>query len=213
MEDKSRGKPDDAKDEQNDAKIENKIRQQIRHLEKYSDDVNFWDLRNFNTIAKCVRVYDGDSIWLKIPMPKPWNCVRVNCRIWGIDTSEIRGGQPLNKILGYTARDFLINLIQDQYVNVIFIDSDKYGRQLVHLYSIKNNKFINNMMISEGHSIKYLGSGIRKNELDNQIAQKINNQDPSEMINYYQQNHETLEQPEYGDLYPLYTNTTTFSLN
>ena len=91
-------------------------------------------LRLAPTLAKCVRVYDGDTVWLAFE--HAGQVVRSSARLMGVDTPEVRTRCSVEKQAGLAARDDLRNMILDKLVRVRIDDKDvdKYGRMLVWLW-------------------------------------------------------------------------------
>lgn len=86
------------------------------------------------SIAKCVRVYDGDTVWLAF---EHGDCiVRNSARLVGVDTPEVRTRDAVEKKAGLAARDELRARIMDKIVRVRVHENatDKYGRMLVWLW-------------------------------------------------------------------------------
>lgn len=100
-------------------------------------------------VAKCVRVYDGDSVHLV--MRYKGELVKFACRLSGIDAAEMRGGDPI----ALRARDRLRELTLDKLVNVECHQFDKYGRLLVDIYV--NGDHVNRLMIDEQLARSYHG--------------------------------------------------------
>lgn len=95
------------------------------------DEVPYFSLKGFRTKAKVVKVYDGDSITLLFPYFNKY--YRFRCRIYGIDTPELRTKDLKEKRLAIEVRDYLRDLIFNQTIDVECFDFDKYGRVLVKL--------------------------------------------------------------------------------
>lgn len=91
-------------------------------------------LRLAPSVAKCVRVYDGDTVWLAFE--HAGDLVRCSARLIGVDTPEVRTRDAVEKRAGIGARDELRALILDKLVHVQTAStSDKYGRLLVTLWA------------------------------------------------------------------------------
>lgn len=110
--------------------------------------------------AKCVDVYDGDTIQLVFPLQD--ELFRWTCRLIGIDTPEIRTRNKKEKKFGYTVRDKLREQILNKVVTVKCDDFDKYGRLLVHIYLDIDTPSINEWLISNKFAFSYDG-GKKKN--------------------------------------------------
>ena len=122
--------------------------------------------------AKILDIYDADTITVCIFL-EGFNYVRINVRLYGIDTPELRGDE---KAEGIKARNYLIKLLtditidNDTYtrndirelinkdicmVDELFGDFDKYGRPLGTIY--KDGIDINQLLIKDGYAKEYFG--------------------------------------------------------
>lgn len=103
--------------------------------------------------AKVIKVYDGDTITVVFKHNDEYN--KWNCRIYGIDTPEIKSQNPEEKKAGIIARDFLKNLILEKIVTIECLDFDKYGRLLANIFY--NDKNIMKIMIENNYAKLYFG--------------------------------------------------------
>jgi micrococcal nuclease len=126
-------------------------------LNTFTSKTNKFSLKGYKTYAKCVSVYDGDTIHVVFKMPNHNECYKWVIRVNGVDTPELRTRNKYEKQLGYKARDFLSNLILDKIIILECLDFDKYGRLLGEIYSECNEKSISNQMIEQGHAKAYDG--------------------------------------------------------
>lgn len=110
-------------------------------------------LKDFETEAKVVSVYDGDSI--RIIFPLHGTLYKWNCRLNGIDTPEIRTRCEVEKEFGLKVRDILREKILRRVVNVQCHELDKYGRLLIDIFCDGSN--VNNWLIDEKYAFKYDG--------------------------------------------------------
>lgn len=107
--------------------------------------------------AKCVKVYDGDTITVVFDMFGEY--YRFNVRMDGYDSPEIKSKEKdpemkaLEKKWAREARDFLADMILNKIVILTCRDYDKYGRILgaVSLGDVD----INNTMLTRGYCRKY----------------------------------------------------------
>lgn len=83
--------------------------------------------------GKCVKCYDADSVHIVIQWMGTYT--RFKCRLYGIDTPELRSKHPLEKQVAKLARDYLRSLILDCIVFIKCHTFDKYGRLLVSIFS------------------------------------------------------------------------------
>jgi len=137
------------------------IKSRKKALTKIDDnnDVPFFSYKGEIDICKVSKVYDGDTIHIvRIIKKKPY---RFKCRLLGIDTAELRSSNEKEKEFAIKTRDFLANLIYNEYVFVEFDDFDKYGRLLCNVYidhkHLRNKLSINQMLINEGYAKAYDG--------------------------------------------------------
>lgn len=99
--------------------------------------------------CKVVKVYDGDSVTLAWPRAG-WEADRegpslaaarlcyANCRLFGIDTPELRGTTGEERARAEACRDAMRDLAMDQlfvFTTVGDTGLDKYGRPLVILHA------------------------------------------------------------------------------
>ena len=102
--------------------------------------------------AKCVSVYDGDTVRLDIMLGLDVVLSNVSCRLYGINTPELRGE---DKDAGIAARNRLRQLVLGEEL-VIQTHKDrrgKYGRYLATLWCLGIN--INKKLIAEGYAVPY----------------------------------------------------------
>ena len=111
--------------------------------------------------AEVISVYDGDTVRLDIDLGfKTW-MMNESCRLYGIDTPEIRGEE---RPQGLESRARLIELTLGRKVIInSFKDKrGKYGRWLVMLFSkdfegpYTFEYSINAQLVSEGFAKEYM---------------------------------------------------------
>ena len=102
--------------------------------------------------AKCVSVYDGDTVRLDIRLGLDVVLSNVSCRLYGINTPELRGD---DKAAGIAARNRLRQLVlgEDLVIQTHKDRRGKYGRYLATLWCMGIN--INKKLITEGHATEY----------------------------------------------------------
>lgn len=104
--------------------------------------------------AKIIDVYDGDTC--TIAMWVGLQKYSFKLRLFGIDTPELRTKNLEEKEAGLKARDYLISLILNKKVKIVFADKEeKFGRLLGTIYL--NGININEKMIKDGHGKEYFG--------------------------------------------------------
>ena len=124
-------------------------------LETQTSDVNYFSLDGYETEAKVVKVYDGDTIHIVFKYFDTF--FKWNCRIQHVDTPELRTKDLEEKKRGYECRDKLSALILDKVVSVKCSKFDKYGRLLVEITVPESGVKIHEYLISEGLANKYEG--------------------------------------------------------
>ena len=123
--------------------------------------------------SKILDIYDGDTLTITVKVDNEY--YRMNCRLNGLDTPELKSHDEEEKNAAKLARKHLIFLLSGQkielddkrdvvrklcatnniIVSVRCLDFDKYGRLLVELY--KDSICINEKMVSDGFAGNYDG--------------------------------------------------------
>ena len=120
-------------------------------------DVPFFSLDGYETHAKVVHVYDGDTVHVVFQMPHIYKIAKWRARLSGIDTPELRVAEQKQDAL--KAKEKLVDILK-QTDNIVYIKCgtfDKYGRLLIYMLPHKNSTTINQMMIDSGHAYIYDG--------------------------------------------------------
>lgn len=89
--------------------------------------------------AKVIKIIDGDSIVVSA------GTQNIEIRLWGIDTPEYR--QPFSK----AAKKVTKRLLQDQTVDLLVKDIDKYGR-VVAMVTMGNGQNVNGLLVKRGYA-------------------------------------------------------------
>ncbi len=89
--------------------------------------------------ARVVKIIDGDSIVVSA------GTQNIEIRLWGIDTPEYR--QPFSK----SAKKLTKRLLQDQTVDLLVKDIDKYGR-VVAMVNMANGENVNELLVKRGYA-------------------------------------------------------------
>ena len=132
-----------------------KYRKAKKQLEKLNHkEINTFSFNGVEKFGRVVKVYDGDTCTLLFRWKK--QNIKISCRLYGIDTPELRTKNKSEKKLAIEARDFLKILILEKIVFIEFFKNEKYGRPLVILY-LKDGKSVNSLMIEKGYAKKYFG--------------------------------------------------------
>lgn len=119
-----------------------------------------FNFKNHKVIAKCVKVYDGDTVHLCMFVNGMKTPKRFVCRLEGINTPELKSKNQAEKKDAIIARDYLKQQILDKIVFVKCGDFDKYGRLLVKIYKYNistriRGKLINDMLLENNMATVY----------------------------------------------------------
>ena len=108
--------------------------------------------------AKCVGVYDGDTVTLQVDLG--FNIGRLlKCRLYGIDTPELRGCERPD---GLVVRDYVKGLIyqKDVLIHTYRDKTGKYGRYLAEIFYLEEgtDKWINlnRLLVESGMAEPYM---------------------------------------------------------
>ena len=107
------------------------------------------------TYARCVKNYDADTVTLVLKQNSEF--IKINCRIVGIDSPEMRSKNAELKAHAYAGKQFLSELILNKIVFVEITNFDKYGRALINLYTCDTKENIKDMLIEKKFAIAYNG--------------------------------------------------------
>jgi endonuclease YncB( thermonuclease family) len=133
----------------------------------YKNTLDF-SIRDKRTWAKVVKAYDGDSCHIAFFIDD--KKFRISCRVYGIDTPEIRTDNLREKEYAYKARDRFSELTTNPAYNdgLIWVhihnnSDDKYGRYLTAFYTDDTEEFsIDKILISENLGYEYYGKTKRE---------------------------------------------------
>ncbi len=108
------------------------------------------------TGGQVIKVYDGDTITIASRLPfENSPMYRLQVRLNGIDSPEIKGKSEEEKTCAKRARDSLSSLILNKYVRLENIQTEKYGRILADVYLDKVH--INSWMVDCRYAVSYDG--------------------------------------------------------
>jgi len=146
--------------EQND--IINEI---YNKLNKINDpkDIEYFSFQNKSFIVKHCNIYDGDTFSAIFEFKG--EIIKYRCRCMGYDTPEMKPSKTKEnrdqeKELAVKAKERFEELINKHPTKLIKIDClefDKYGRILVNVWNMIDEKSVNEIMIEEGHGKAYNG--------------------------------------------------------
>ena len=145
----------------------------IKNLTQCTDKTQTFTIKGMK-IAKCTKVYDGDTIHMVMKLNETdAEMYRFTCRFSGINTPELKGTVEEHEP-AVNARDFLAEKILNKIIFVNCEGYDKYGRVLGTIYlpadnwmdeynvDISKATCINKMMIESGHAKEYFGFGAKE---------------------------------------------------
>jgi len=107
-------------------------------------------------VNEVVSVYDGDTLRVRINSFPNWLGDDMPCRIYGIDTPEIRGVSEEEKVLGRQARDLVKSVLASaQDIRIDILGKGKYFRVIVKVKA--DGVDIGDHLISQGLAKPYDG--------------------------------------------------------
>ncbi|MCZ6728330.1 MAG: thermonuclease family protein [SAR324 cluster bacterium] len=108
------------------------------------------------------RCYDGDTCTFSIQALHPLIGEKINVRIRGIDTPEIRGKCQAEKDKAILARDYLVALMSKaQSTELRNVERGKFFRLLADVYA--DGQDVSAMLLKKGYAVPYDGRGKRRN--------------------------------------------------
>uniref|UniRef100_A0A6C0JV32 TNase-like domain-containing protein n=1 Tax=viral metagenome TaxID=1070528 RepID=A0A6C0JV32_9ZZZZ len=126
-------------------------------IECTSKGVKTFKVQYMSRVAKCVKVYDGDTATFAMRLSPGLPIMKWSCRFAHIDTAEIRSKDEEMKREAMKTRDYVAGLILDQIVRLRFIKHGKY-RPVVEVY-LEDGTYLNQLLLDEGYAKPYSGSG------------------------------------------------------
>ena len=110
--------------------------------------------------ARCVGVYDGDTITVAARHAKRGQPCLYKVRLAGIDAPEIRGGSVAEKEAALAARDFLAALVLNKGVTLSELATEKYGRLLARVHC--RGRDLSEVMLERGGGVYAYNGGAKK---------------------------------------------------
>ena len=143
----------------NTSKMTSLDKNDCKLLEQHSSKTNKFTLNGHKTYAKCVYVYDGDTIHAVFKLPNSAECHKWVIRLMGIDTPEMKSKNAVEKAKATETRDYLKKMILDKIIILDCLEFDKYGRLLANIYleGTPGEKSINQTLIDNGFAKAYDG--------------------------------------------------------
>jgi endonuclease YncB( thermonuclease family) len=131
----------------------------------YANTSDYDNLKGLFAMAKVVKVYDGDTIWVAIDFNNleqntsySPNIKRLKLRLARIDCPELRPkkeclNQAEEKNSAVISKQYVENMLLYEMVYVEIMGKDKYGRHLAEVYFNSTN--INTLLIQGGYARSY----------------------------------------------------------
>jgi len=141
------------------------LNEAYKKLKDIKDDktIPYFSFSGKTFYALPCHIYDGDTF--SVIFDYKGELVKYKCRCMGYDTAEMKPSlkdenRLQQKELAHKAKGRLIELLNKHETKLIKIDCldfDKYGRLLINVWNMVDEKSINTIMIEEGHGKPYEG--------------------------------------------------------
>eukprot|EP00455_Lapot_gusevi_P006291 TRINITY_DN1269_c0_g1_i4.p2 TRINITY_DN1269_c0_g1~~TRINITY_DN1269_c0_g1_i4.p2 ORF type:complete len:178 (+),score=12.64 TRINITY_DN1269_c0_g1_i4:1409-1942(+) len=132
-----------------------------------SNSPSLFSWQGVSTLAKVIKVYDGDTCHVVFEAPYTKIITHIVVRLRGYDSPELRSKSEREKEAAKAARDALIAFIgKDGIVFMTCYQPDKYGRTLADFFTYPLHEHINKWMVDRGYGVEYDG-GPKRSFLDN----------------------------------------------
>ena len=125
-----------------------------KELETKTKETPLFSLKDKTFDAKIVYIYDGDTMHCVFKVFGDY--YRWNCRIFSVDTPEIRTKNEGEKKKGIEVRDILRTRLQDKILTIKCYDFDKYGRLLIDVY-MDDGGLLSQWLIQNNYGYAYYG--------------------------------------------------------
>ena len=120
------------------------------------DKVKLFSLDGKKIYAKCVDVYDGDTVTLMLYIHK--HPYKIKCRLDGIDTAELKSNNEREVQVAILAKELVSEKILGKTVKVHCGKWDKFGRLLGTIKLKKEKTTLNQLLLDEKLAYKYRGN-------------------------------------------------------
>lgn len=134
----------------NNCKSSDALKEKVLFGNINSEEIAIPSKSQDTTLYLVTKVIDGDTFWVDNHSEKG-----MKVRLIGIDAPESRNVFKKKKqAYGVESKDYLINLLADQYVRLEFdVDSlDQYQRTLAYVY-LEDGRFVNELIVKTGNGI------------------------------------------------------------
>lgn len=120
-------------------------------------------LQNFYGV-ELVSVYDGDTFKVNLPCEYDVFCKKINVRVKGIDTPEIRTKDPCEKKIAKKAKSFTKRFLKSGSIILRNCERDKYFRLLCEVFvrdpnnpTKKAEKSLSEVLLAQKLAVSYEG--------------------------------------------------------
>lgn len=126
-------------------------------LKKDTQPEKLFSFRGKTFLAKCVSVYDGDTITVKFFYRR--ELITYKLRLMGIDTPELRSYNELEKNLSQKIKKIVNDLLLNKIIKIKCYEFDKYGRILgdIYVYTSQKEICLNEYLLSNKLAVPYDG--------------------------------------------------------
>lgn len=152
------------------------LNEQLKEMKSVTEELSGAKPFTFNNtivVAKCIKVYDGDTAHFVVKYQDEW--IRFRCRCIGYNSAEMVPPKSLSecerkriKEQALADKKFLAEILLDKFVVLHLHEFDKYGRPLVDIFLLDEgdgvcNKIfdkkshVNTLMVRCGHGVPYSG--------------------------------------------------------
>lgn len=122
------------------------------------------DCEHTSTSFKCVEYvknYDADTITFNIPSTHPLLGKKMNVRVYGIDTPELRTKNKCEKEVGYKAKELVTKLLKK--AKRIDLENIKRGKYFRVVADVKvDGVSLNEILLESGLAYPYYGKTKKK---------------------------------------------------
>lgn len=128
-----------------------------------NDKCDYFSFAGKTFYARACNIYDGDTF--SIIFLHNNEVIKYRCRCLGYDSPEMKPSlsnpnREKEKALAVNAKNRITELLTKHESGLVFVECfefDKYGRILVKVYNMIDEKSINEIMVEEGHGKVYDG--------------------------------------------------------
>lgn len=130
---------------------------QYKNLLNETDSGQLFSFNDKYIYAKCVSVYDGDTMTIKFFYRG--ELLKYKIRLMGLDTPELKSRNLEEKELSGKIKKYVSEMILNKIIKIKCYDFDKYGRILGDIYmkTDKGDICLNQYLIDNKFALGYKG--------------------------------------------------------